>query len=150
MLLKTCLDLWPAVSSLVLPNRVSAAAREFLKAGILRENDADTDNFDRPLYLSLFYDRTELALRLSLLLGMSPLANCFAGALAYGITHIKGTLEPWRWLFIIEGAPTGRSVFLRNAIKLVLMCHSPLCSCCVLLPSGFSWNGQIFDQRSTN
>lgn len=37
---------------------------------------------------------------------MSPLANCFAGALAYGITQIEGSLEPWRLLFIIEGAPT--------------------------------------------
>ncbi|KAF5581056.1 high-affinity nicotinic acid transporter [Fusarium pseudocircinatum] len=26
--------------------------------------------------------------------------------LAYGITHIKGSLAPWRLLFIIEGAPT--------------------------------------------
>lgn len=37
---------------------------------------------------------------------MSPLANCFASALAYGITHIKHNLAPWRLLFIIEGAPT--------------------------------------------
>lgn len=37
---------------------------------------------------------------------MSPLANCFAGALAYGITHIKHSIEPWRLLFLIEGAPT--------------------------------------------
>ncbi|KAJ5085032.1 hypothetical protein N7532_009803 [Penicillium argentinense] len=41
-----------------------------------------------------------------MLLGMSPVANCFASALAYGITQIKGPLEPWRYLFIIEGAPT--------------------------------------------
>lgn len=60
----------------------------------------------RPYFLSLFYQRRELALRTSILLGMSPLANCFAGALAYGITHIKHHLEPWRLLFIIEGAPT--------------------------------------------
>ncbi len=38
--------------------------------------------------------------------GMSPAANCFASSLAYGITHITGSLEPWRLLFIIEGAPT--------------------------------------------
>lgn len=54
-----------------------------------------------PYYLSLFYQRRELAKRVSLLLGMSPLANCFAGALAYGITQIKHGMEPWRWLFII-------------------------------------------------
>lgn len=54
-----------------------------------------------PYFLSLFYQRRELGFRLSLLLGMSPVANCFASALAYGITHIKGSLEPWRYLFII-------------------------------------------------
>ncbi|KAJ5184262.1 hypothetical protein N7492_001878 [Penicillium capsulatum] len=59
-----------------------------------------------PYFLSLFYQRRELGVRLSFLLGMSPVANCFASALAYGITHIKGSLEPWRYLFIIEGAPT--------------------------------------------
>ncbi|KAJ9602634.1 hypothetical protein H2200_012827 [Cladophialophora chaetospira] len=59
-----------------------------------------------PYYLSLFYQRRELAKRVSLLLGMSPLANCFAGALAYGITQIKHGIEPWRWLFLIEGLPT--------------------------------------------
>jgi MFS family permease len=54
-----------------------------------------------PYYLSLVYQRGELAKRVSLLLGMSPLANCFTGALAYGITQIKLGMEPWRWLFII-------------------------------------------------
>ncbi|KAF5536608.1 nicotinamide mononucleotide permease [Fusarium mexicanum] len=43
---------------------------------------------------------------MSILLGMSPLANIFASSLAYGITHIKGSLAPWRLLFIIEGTPT--------------------------------------------
>jgi len=54
-----------------------------------------------PYYLSLFYQRRELGFRVSILLGMSPLANCFAAALAYGITHIRGSLEPWRLLFLI-------------------------------------------------
>lgn len=54
-----------------------------------------------PYFLSLFYRRRELGFRVSLLVGMSPLANCFASALAYGITQIQGPLEPWRYLFII-------------------------------------------------
>lgn len=54
-----------------------------------------------PYFLSLFYQRQELGLRVSILLGMSPVANCFASALAYGITHIRGSIEPWRYLFII-------------------------------------------------
>ncbi|KAL4761192.1 putative MFS transporter [Aspergillus foveolatus] len=60
-----------------------------------------------PYFLSLFYQRRELGFRVSILLGMSPIANCFASSLAYGITHIRhSTLESWRFLFIIEGAPT--------------------------------------------
>ncbi|PMD36045.1 MFS general substrate transporter [Hyaloscypha variabilis F] len=59
-----------------------------------------------PYFLSLFYQRKELGLRVSILLGMSPLANCFASALAYGITHIHTSWGAWRYLFIIEGIPT--------------------------------------------
>ncbi|KAK2034861.1 major facilitator superfamily transporter [Colletotrichum zoysiae] len=59
-----------------------------------------------PYFLSLFYRREELGLRVSLVLGTSPLANSFASALAYGIVRIQGRLEPWRYLFILEGAPT--------------------------------------------
>lgn len=54
-----------------------------------------------PYFLSFFYQRKELGLRLAILLGMSPLANCFASALAYGITQIHSHLEPWRILFLI-------------------------------------------------
>src|ERR1700733_6828659 len=53
-----------------------------------------------PYYLSLFYQRRELAFRALVLLGMPPLANCFAGALAYSITHIKHSIAPWKLLFI--------------------------------------------------
>ncbi|KAF5246352.1 hypothetical protein FANTH_6867 [Fusarium anthophilum] len=56
--------------------------------------------FPAHIYVSI------LCVWMSILLGMSPLANTFASSLAYGITHIKGSLAPWRLLFIIEGAPT--------------------------------------------
>ncbi|EON68139.1 hypothetical protein W97_07288 [Coniosporium apollinis CBS 100218] len=59
-----------------------------------------------PVFLSFFYQRHEVGLRVSLLLGMAPLANTFASSLAYGITQIKNSLAPWRLLFLIEGAPT--------------------------------------------
>ncbi|KAJ9640386.1 hypothetical protein H2201_002566 [Coniosporium apollinis] len=59
-----------------------------------------------PVFLSFFYQRHEVGLRVSLLLGMAPLANTFASSLAYGITQIKDSLAPWRLLFLIEGAPT--------------------------------------------
>lgn len=54
-----------------------------------------------PYFLSLFYQRGELGFRVSMLLGMSPVANCFASALAFGITHIRNSIAPWRLLFII-------------------------------------------------
>ncbi|PHH59416.1 hypothetical protein CDD82_2488 [Ophiocordyceps australis] len=61
-----------------------------------------------PYFLSMLYQRHELGLRMALLVGMSPLANSFASSLAYGITHIRGSLEPWRLLFIVgaEGSLT--------------------------------------------
>ncbi|KAF2625565.1 MFS general substrate transporter [Macroventuria anomochaeta] len=59
-----------------------------------------------PYFLSLFYQRRELGKRVAMLTGMSPLANCFASSLAYGILHIKASIAPWRLLFLIEGAPT--------------------------------------------
>ncbi|KAH6986577.1 major facilitator superfamily domain-containing protein [Ilyonectria sp. MPI-CAGE-AT-0026] len=58
-----------------------------------------------PYYLSLFYQRRELGLRVSILIGMSPLANCFAASLAYGIAQIKASIEPWRLILLLEGAP---------------------------------------------
>lgn len=63
-----------------------------------------------PYFLSLFYQRQELGKRVSFLLGMSPLANCFASALAYGIVQIRSSVSPWRLLFII-----GQSTALSEA-----------------------------------
>lgn len=34
------------------------------------------------------------------------MANAYGGALAYGITQIKGSIGAWRILFLIEGLPT--------------------------------------------
>lgn len=65
-----------------------------------------------PYFLSLFYHRRELGFRVSILLGTSPLANCFASALAYGITQIKHSIAPWRLLFLI-----GKFMLLRYNIK---------------------------------
>jgi hypothetical protein len=54
-----------------------------------------------PFFLSLFYQRRELGKRVATLTGMSPLANCFASSLAYGILHIKASVASWRLLFLI-------------------------------------------------
>ncbi|PNS18764.1 High-affinity nicotinic acid transporter [Sphaceloma murrayae] len=56
--------------------------------------------------LTMFYLRREIGLRIGLFLSAAPLATCFAGALAYGITHERGHIAPWRLLFLVEGIPT--------------------------------------------
>ncbi|KAH6972295.1 major facilitator superfamily domain-containing protein [Ilyonectria sp. MPI-CAGE-AT-0026] len=58
------------------------------------------------LYMTFFYHRREMGLRYGLFISFSPLANCFASALAYGIVHAKTSIENWQLLFIVEGIPT--------------------------------------------
>ncbi|KAJ9241795.1 MFS transporter [Paecilomyces variotii] len=59
-----------------------------------------------PYLMSFFYRRHELGLRCGLFLSAAPLANTFAGALAYGITSGHSKLANWRLLFLVEGIPT--------------------------------------------
>jgi hypothetical protein len=59
-----------------------------------------------PYLLSFFYLRHELGLRAGLFLSAAPLANTFAGALAYGITSGSPSIPKWRVLFLVEGLPT--------------------------------------------
>lgn len=60
-----------------------------------------------PLYLSYFYLRHEIGFRLGLIISAAPLATCFAGALAYGITSGDSTkIANWRLLFLVEGLPS--------------------------------------------
>jgi len=40
------------------------------------------------------------------------MANVYGGALAYGISHIKGSIAAWKILFIIEGLPTVALAFV--------------------------------------
>lgn len=60
-----------------------------------------------PFLLSFFYTRHELGVRCGVYLSAAPLATCFAGALAYGITsgHPDG-IASWRLLFLVEGLPS--------------------------------------------
>ena len=65
---------------------------------------------EAPYLLSLFYQRRELGLRVSLLLGMSPLANCSASARSLAaFLHVRGkpthssfsfesSVLQWAWL----------------------------------------------------
>ncbi|PKY03109.1 MFS general substrate transporter [Aspergillus campestris IBT 28561] len=59
-----------------------------------------------PYLLSFFYRRHELGLRCGMFVSAAPLANTFAGALAYGITSGHSKLANWRLLFLVEGCPS--------------------------------------------
>lgn len=53
------------------------------------------------LFLSFFYQRSEMGFRYGLFISFSPIANCFASALAYGIVHANTAVAKWQLLFII-------------------------------------------------
>jgi MFS family permease len=57
------------------------------------------------VYLTLFYTKKEIALRIGYLFVSSALAGACGGLLAYGIGHMDGVAgqSGWRWIFIIEG-----------------------------------------------
>lgn len=59
-----------------------------------------------PYLLSFFYMRHEIGVRIGVFLSAAPLATCFSGALAYGITSGHSSLANWRLLFLVEGLPT--------------------------------------------
>ena len=63
-------------------------------------------------YLSLFYPRFSLALRIGLFYGSYAIAGAFGGIIAYGVFHIHGKLYPWQYLFIIEGSITMLVAFI--------------------------------------
>jgi predicted MFS family arabinose efflux permease len=60
------------------------------------------------MYLSHFYQRTEMALRIGVFYTATSLSGAFGGLLARGLNAIgyKGGLEGWRWIFIVEGLLT--------------------------------------------
>ncbi|KAI0399965.1 DNA-repair protein rad2 [Xylaria palmicola] len=60
------------------------------------------------LYLTFFYTKRELALRVGYLLVSAAVAGALGGLLAYGIGHLDGVqgMRGWRWIMIIEGLPT--------------------------------------------
>ncbi|RAK72637.1 putative MFS transporter [Aspergillus fijiensis CBS 313.89] len=70
------------------------------------------------LYLSFFYRRNDLALRIGVFYTAASLSGAFGGLLARGLAQIgpRGGLEGWRWIMIIEGLLTfsvgGLSCFL--------------------------------------
>lgn len=60
------------------------------------------------MYLTFFYTKSELALRVGYLFVSAAIAGSLGGLLAYGIGHMQGIqgMSGWRWIMIIEGLPT--------------------------------------------
>jgi sugar phosphate permease len=60
------------------------------------------------VYLTFFYTKRELALRIGYLFVSAALAGACGGLLAYAIGHMDGLsgLRGWRWIMILEGIPT--------------------------------------------
>ncbi|PPJ58882.1 hypothetical protein CBER1_04465 [Cercospora berteroae] len=59
-------------------------------------------------YFTFWYKPSERAFRIACFLCSATLAGAFGGCIAYGVGHMNGVLglQAWRWLFIVEGAPT--------------------------------------------
>lgn len=60
------------------------------------------------MYLTLFYTKREIALRIGYLFVSAALAGACGGLLAYGIGFMDGVAgqRAWRWILILEGLPT--------------------------------------------
>jgi len=56
-------------------------------------------------YLSLWYHRTELGVRVFWFLGPTAIAGAFGGLVAFGIGLIDNPTPAWKWLFLIEALP---------------------------------------------
>ena len=65
-------------------------------------------------YLTFWYRVSERSIRVALILASATLAGAFGGAIAYGVGYLNRAhgLSAWRWLFIIEGAPSCASAIL--------------------------------------
>ncbi|KAL8943064.1 MAG: hypothetical protein Q9211_001117 [Gyalolechia sp. 1 TL-2023] len=60
------------------------------------------------VYLTLFYTKRELALRIGYLFVSAAIAGAVGGLLAYGIGFMDGVggQRGWRWILILEGLPS--------------------------------------------
>lgn len=65
-------------------------------------------------YLTFWYKTEERSIRVAFILASATLAGAFGGAIAFGVGHMDQVhgLSAWRWLFLIEGAPSCVSAFI--------------------------------------
>ncbi|KAJ5812471.1 hypothetical protein N7474_008772 [Penicillium riverlandense] len=104
--LPTCIILWAFVSG--------CTAATFNTSGILMARFflgfIEAPFFPGAVYfLSCWYTKREIGVRMALLICGILLSNCFAGLISAGILSGMGGvagLAAWRWLFILEGLAT--------------------------------------------
>ncbi|KAI5298105.1 hypothetical protein KEM55_003804, partial [Ascosphaera atra] len=74
-------------------------------------------------YMTLWYGKREIALRVGYLFSAAAIAGACGGLLAYAIGHMDGVAgqRGWRWIFIIEGMPS----FLLGGFVWWLMADDP-------------------------
>ncbi|EJU04672.1 MFS transporter [Dacryopinax primogenitus] len=73
-------------------------------------------------YLTTFYRRGELARRLGFFYAAFNVASAFSGLLSFGVFQLhSGSLQAWRYLFLIEGA----AAILISAVAYCILPRSP-------------------------
>ena len=60
------------------------------------------------IYLTLFYTKAEIAVKIGYLFASAAIAGALGGLLSYGIGFMDGIAgqRGWRWILILEGLPT--------------------------------------------
>ncbi|KAI8296716.1 putative transporter [Colletotrichum sp. SAR11_240] len=78
---------------------------------------------DSILYLSYFYKKTEMPIRLALFWFVDSISGVIASFMAYGILHMRGVAgkEGWRWLFLIEALVS----FVIGALSFLFLVPGP-------------------------
>ena len=77
------------------------------------------------LYLSMFYRRHQMLLRMGLFYCAAPLSGAFGGLLATGLAEIQhGGYNRWPWIFIVEGIVT----ILFGTLTTFFLPHTPALS----------------------
>ncbi|EJF55809.1 MFS general substrate transporter [Dichomitus squalens LYAD-421 SS1] len=59
-----------------------------------------------PLYMSFFYTKEEMGMRMAYWFGFAAVAGAFGGLIAFGIQHVHAAVANWKLLFVVEGIPT--------------------------------------------
>ncbi|RPD61293.1 MFS general substrate transporter [Lentinus tigrinus ALCF2SS1-6] len=74
-----------------------------------------------PLYMSFFYTKEEMGMRMAYWFGFAAVAGAFGGLIAFGVQHVHAAVANWKLLFIIEGLPT----ILIGLLSLVVLPNRP-------------------------